>query len=140
MPSRIDPLVAPYEPAVADQLAAMMPAGQPPIALFRTFAKNLPMPQAIHGRGGYGLSKNLSVSLRDREIVIDRTCAQTGCEYEWGVHVAVFAARAHLDADQVRSLTHGSADDRCWLHERERLMIRMVDELHAANDLSDALW
>lgn len=140
MPPRIEPLAAPYEAAEAAQLAAMMPAGHPPIALFRTFVKNLPMTQAMHAWGGYELSKELSISLREREIVIDRTCARTGCEYEWGVHIAVFAARARLDSEQVRSLTHGSADDACWPDERERLLIRMVDELHAANDLSDALW
>jgi alkylhydroperoxidase family enzyme len=140
MPPRIEPLAAPYEPAEAAQLGEMMPAGQPPIALFRTFVKNLPMARAMHGWGGYELSKKLSISLREREIVIDRTCAQTGCEYEWGVHVAFFAARAQLDAEQITSLTHGIADDPCWSDERERLLIRMVDELHATDDLPDALW
>ena len=37
------------------------------------------------------------LSLREREIVIDRTCALTGCEYEWGVHVAIFAEAAASD-------------------------------------------
>jgi hypothetical protein len=31
--------------------------------------------------------------LRQREIVIDRTCALNGSEYEWGVHIAFFAAK-----------------------------------------------
>ena len=43
------------------------------------------MTAAMSGSGGYELSKRLSLPLRDREIVIGRTCARCGCEYEWGV-------------------------------------------------------
>ena len=52
--------------------------------------------------------------LREREIVIDRTCARTGCEYEWGVHVATFAGAAHLTEEQVRATVLGAATDACW--------------------------
>jgi alkylhydroperoxidase family enzyme len=138
--SRIKPLQPPYEPAVADQLAAMMPAGKEPIRLFRLFARNLPMAQAMTGWGSYELSRNLSLSLREREIVIDRTCARAGCEYEWGVHVAVFAERAGLEASQLRSLTHGAASDVCWSDPRERLLIRVADALYEDGDLDDPLW
>ena len=124
--SRIDPVQPPYPPEVAERLAAMMPPGVPPILLFRTFVRNLPMTTALGGWGGYELSKRLSLSLRDREIVIDRTCARCGCEYEWGVHVAFFAERAGLSAKQITSLTHGTASDPCWNEERDRLLIEAV--------------
>ena len=91
---RIVPLEPPFEPAVDEQLRSMMPAGAPPIALFRTFVRNLPMAEAMHPWGRHELSRSLSVGLREREIVIDRTCARCGCEYEWGVHVAFFAGRS----------------------------------------------
>jgi alkylhydroperoxidase family enzyme len=78
--------------------------------------------------------------LREREIVIDRTTARCGCEYEWGVHIVFFAERAGLTDEQVRSLTHGSADDACWLEERERLLIRAADTLHDTATIDDALW
>jgi alkylhydroperoxidase family enzyme len=138
--SRIEPLRPPYQPEVADQLARMMPAGAEPIGLFRLFARNLPMARAMTGWGSYELSRQLSLSLREREIVIDRTCARAGCEYEWGVHIAVFAERAELGPAQVRSLTHGSAADPCWLEPRERLLIRVVDALHEHGDLDDVTW
>lgn len=138
--SRIAPVEAPFSPGVAEQLAAMMPPGEPPIALFRTFARNLPMTVAMHGWGTYELSKRLSVSMRMREIVIDRTCARCGCEYEWGVHVARYAGRVGLDEEQLRSLTHGGAEDGCWTDPRERLLVRLVDALHDASDVDDALW
>ena len=118
----------------------MMPPGVPPIALFRTFVRNASMTAAMHEWGSYELSRRLSLSLRDREIVIDRTCVRCGCEYEWGVHVAYFGERAGLIAAQVASLVYGNADDECWETERDRLLIRAVDALHDGADIDDALW
>ncbi|WP_197283756.1 carboxymuconolactone decarboxylase family protein [Mycobacterium sp. Marseille-P9652] len=125
---------------MAAQLEKMMPPGVPPIALFRTFARNMPMATAMTLWGSYELSRALSLSFRDREIVIDRTCARCGCEYEWGVHIAFFAEKANLDRAQIRSLTHGNAGDPCWPAERDRLLINAVDALFDRNDIDDALW
>ena len=137
---RIAPLEPPFEPAVAEQLRSMMPPGVPPIALFRTFARNSSMAAAMQPWGRHQLGRSFAVGLREREIVIDRTCARCGCEYEWGVHVAFFAARAGLDSAQVTSLTHGGPADTCWTEGSERLLIRLVDELHDSSDVSEALW
>lgn len=137
---RIGALPPPYAPGVAAQLEKMMPPDVPPIALFRTVVRNLPMAEAMTRWGSYELSRALSLSLRDREIVIDRTCVRCGCEYEWGVHVAFFAERARLDHSQIRSLTHGGADDPCWTTERDRLLIRAVDALCDRRDIDDTLW
>jgi alkylhydroperoxidase family enzyme len=140
MPSRIEPLEPPYEPQVAAQLAEMMPAGAEPIGLFRLFARNLPMTRAMSGWGSYELGRELSLTMREREIVIDRTCALTGCEYEWGVHVSVFAERVGLDRAQLRSLTWGRADDPCWAEPREGALIRAADALFLHRDLDDGIW
>jgi alkylhydroperoxidase family enzyme len=137
---RIVPLEQPYTPQVEAQLQKMMPAGIPPIALFRTFVRNLPMTEAMGDWGGYELSRRLSVSMRDREIVIDRTCARCGCEYEWGVHVAFFAERVGLSPHQLASLATGSGEDDCWTDERDRLLIGAVDALHDDADIGDQLW
>ena len=74
MPS-IDPLEPPCDAEAGEQLRAMMPPGTPPVALFRAFAKNMPMTRALRGWGSYELSKELWLDLRGREIVIDRSCA-----------------------------------------------------------------
>lgn len=79
------------------------------------------------------------VSLRHREIVIDRTCARCGCAYEWGVHIAFFADRTALTPEQVRATVRDNAKDAAWSDE-ELLLIRLVDELHDAADISDWLW
>ena len=136
---RIEPLTPPYEPAVAAQLASMMPPGAEPIGLFRTFVVNLPMAQAMGGWGGYELSKWLSLSMRQRELVIDRVTARCGCEYEWGVHLAFFGDRVGLTDEQKRSITHGRPGDPCWPHD-EAALLRAVDELHEHADINDATW
>jgi alkylhydroperoxidase family enzyme len=137
---RIAPLQPPYDQDADAQLASMMPVGQSPIALFRVFARNLPMTRAMHGWGRYLLGPQLGLTMRDREIVIDRTCARCGCEYEWGVHVATFARRVGLTSHQLTSLTHGRHDDPCWTSEREQLLVLTVDALHDHADIHDNLW
>jgi alkylhydroperoxidase family enzyme len=137
--SRIRPLQAPFEPDVATLLDQMMPPGMPPIALFRTLAKNATMTAAMHPWGAYELGKHLSVPMRIRELVIDRVTSRLSCEYEWGVHVAFFAARVGLTAEQLRSLTHGTPEDPCWDAE-EQCVLRVVDALVDHATIDDELW
>jgi alkylhydroperoxidase family enzyme len=77
------------------------------------------------------------LSLREREIVIDRTCALTSCEYEWGVHVAIFAGAAGLTDAQVRATVREDADAPCW-SEAEQALIAAVDALHHRASFDDA--
>ena len=137
---RIAPAEAPYPADVGEQLQRMMPPGAEPIGLFRTFVRNMPMATAMHGWGSYELSRHLSLPMRLREIVIDRTCARCGCEYEWGVHVQFFADRVGLTGHQTSSLVHGGSADACWTEPVERLLIELVDQLHDEADVDDRLW
>jgi hypothetical protein len=41
----------------------------------------------VAGWGRYYLSRRCALSLRHRELLILRTTALCGAEYEWGVHV-----------------------------------------------------
>jgi alkylhydroperoxidase family enzyme len=137
---RITPLEPPYDAASADLLARMMPGGAPPIALFRLLARNHPLAEAAHAVGRHQLSRSLTLGVRDREILIDRTTARCGASYEWGVHVAVYADRAGLTPDQVTSLVSGASTDACWTDERDRVLVDTADALHDHSDLDDALW
>ena len=138
---RIVPLAEPFDAETGQLLAAMMPPGMAPIALFRTLAKNHDLAATMHqGQGSYLLSRRLRVDIRIREIVIDRVCARCGCEYEFGVHAAYFAERVGLTRDQLRSLVWGQSGDDCWTEPRERAVIRFVDSLHDTNDVDDELW
>ncbi|WP_458248386.1 carboxymuconolactone decarboxylase family protein [Streptomyces sp. MAI_2237] len=138
--SRIAPLEPPYTDQASALLARMMPGETPPIGLFRMFARNLPMAGALHEWGRYQLSRQLTLTMREREIVIARTCALCGCEYEWGVHMLTFAERVGLTHEQATSLVHGGPADECWTSEPERLLLLAVDMLHERSDVDDALW
>jgi alkylhydroperoxidase family enzyme len=112
----------------------------PPIALFKVFARRPDRARAIHGWGSYYLSRRSALTLRHRELVIDRTTALCGAEYEWGIHIAMFAAKVDLTDAQVRSLTAGGPGDDCWTDPADRAVIAAVDALHARNDLTDDEW
>src|ERR1700693_1750945 len=130
--SRIAPLEPPYEPEIAGQFDRIM-RGAPPLMLFRVMASNARAWEKF--RAGSLLDRG-PLSLREREIVIDRTCALTRCEYEWGVHVAAFAAAAHLSDEQVRATVLGKANAACW-SAAEQALIAAVDALHARATLSE---
>src|ERR1700692_4686910 len=104
--SRIAPLQPPYAPDIQQQFDRIM-RGAPPLMLFRVIAGNARAWEKF--RAGSLLARG-PLSLREREIVIDRTCALTGCEYEWGVHVATSAEAAHLTGEQIRATVLGHAD------------------------------
>lgn len=129
--SRIAPLEPPYDVEIQQQFDRIM-RGAPPLMLFRVVAGNARAWEKF--RGGSLLDGRV-LSLREREIVIDRTCALTRCEYEWGVHVATFARPAGLTDEQVRATVLGGPDDACWATE-ERVLIAAVDALHHRATLS----
>src|SRR5712672_4436015 len=129
---RIAPLEPPYAPDVAAQFDRIM-RGAPPLVLFRVMAGNARAWEKF--RAGSLLDRG-PLSLREREIVIDRTCARTGCEYEWGVHVSAFAEAAHLTDAQVRATVLEGADAPCW-SAAEQALIAAVDALHLRACLSD---
>ena len=131
--SRIAPLQPPYEPEIKEQFDRIM-RGAPPLMLFRVVAGNARAWEKF--RAGSLLDPG-PLPLREREIVIDRTCALTGCEYEWGAHVAIFAAAAQLSDEQVRATVVDSADAPCW-SAAEQALIAAVDALHTRATLSEA--
>jgi 4-carboxymuconolactone decarboxylase len=137
---RIAPLEPPYEAAIEAMLAKWMPPGSTiePLALFRTlalhdelFARMRPLGAGILGHG--------RIDPREREIVIHRACARAGAEYEWGVHVMAYGKPLGLSDEQIAATAHGSADDPVW-SEADRLLVRLVDELHDTGAVTPSLW
>ncbi|TXL70721.1 carboxymuconolactone decarboxylase family protein [Vineibacter terrae] len=133
---RIAPLNAPYPPDAQASFERIMPPGMEPLVLFRTLATCPRIWEKF--RAGSLLDKG-PVPLRLREIVIDRTCARCGNEYEWGVHIAIFAERAGLTAAQQHATVHGDADAACWSDD-ERAAIRLADALHDGAAIPDDVW
>ena len=134
--ARISPAQPPFVPEVQAWLDRSMAPGQPPLVLFTTLARDA----RLFGKFfAGGLLDRGHLTLRQREIVIHRTTALNRSEYEWGVHVAIFAARVQLTPEQQHATVHGGPDDACWLDE-DRDLLRLCDALHVSSTLDDALW
>ena len=135
MPARVEPASPPFAPDTAEIIDQAM-RGKPPLHLFATVARD---PRLARKFFAGGLLDKGNLSLRQREVVIDRTTALCRSEYEWGVHVAIYPAKAGLTEEQVRATATGSADDLCF-SEEDRLLIRLCDALHRSCDVDDELW
>jgi alkylhydroperoxidase family enzyme len=138
------PRIAPLEPPHDPEAAAVLELLGPPISLFRVWARRPGLARGIAGWGRYYLSRQSALTLRQRELVIDRTTALCGADYEWGVHVAAFAGKAGLTPGQLRSLGTAGAGaawaGACWADPADQAVLRAVDELHATCDLADDAW
>ncbi len=77
--------------------------------------------------------------MRHRELIILRTCARCGSEYEWGVHVALFAERAGLGKAEISSTLTGMNAESS-LPAQEAALLKAVDQLHDNNQIDDDLW
>ncbi|MCR5883965.1 carboxymuconolactone decarboxylase family protein [Rhizobacter sp. J219] len=135
-PARIAPAMPPFPPDIQRPIDLIMPPGVPPLVLFTTLARD---PRLFGKFFAASLLDRGHLTLRQRELVIHRTTALCGSEYEWGVHVRGFAAKAGLDAAQLASTVHGTATDACWSDE-DRVLIRLCDALHRNCDVDDTLW
>jgi len=137
---RIEPLQPPYEAEIDALLKKWMPPGaaSEPLRLFRTLAVHDELASRMRPLGA-GILGHGRVDPREREIVIHRTCARAGAEYEWGVHVLAFGKPLGLSDQQIAATVNGWAEDPAW-SEHDAQLIRLADELHDSCSVSDALW
>jgi alkylhydroperoxidase family enzyme len=133
---RITPAEPPYEPEIAAALERIMPPGVPPLVLFRSLARS---PRVFAKLFAGGLLDKGPLSLRQREIVIDRTTARLGCEYEWGVHVAFFAERVGFTLEHIAATVAGDGDAACWAPD-EHALISLVDDLVDRRTIGGRTW
>jgi alkylhydroperoxidase family enzyme len=133
---RISPAAPPFSTDIQAALDRIMPPGTPPLVLFTTLARD---PRLFGKFFAGGLLDRGHLTLRQRELVIDRTTALCGSEYEWGVHVAIFGERAGIDRAQTDSLVRGAPDDACW-SDADRDLLRFCDALHSDCTIDDPLW
>jgi alkylhydroperoxidase family enzyme len=136
MSARIAAAIPPFPGDLQERLTRRMPPGRAPLVLFTTLARDDRLFRRFFDGG---LLDRGHLTIRQREIVIDRTTALCRSEYEWGVHVAFFGAKAGLTEEQLRSLVHGGPGDACW-SPGEALLIRLCDELHSTAEVSDEVW
>ena len=137
---RIAPLEPPFEAPLASLLEKWMPpnSGMAPLALFRLLGRHEELAARARPLGAGILSKG-KVDARLREVLIHRTCALTGAEYEWGVHVVAFGRPLGLSDEQLNSTACGAATDPVW-SAAERTVFLLADELHLTSTVSDELF
>ena len=134
MISRITPLSPPYDTDVAPSMARRtLPDGTAPM-LFRVVATS---PRAWKKFIAGSLLDPGPLSMRLRELVIFRTAARVGADYEWGMHATLFAERCAIDARQLDALALSPPDDPLW-SPAETALLATVDALIDDRHLSDA--
>lgn len=140
MKQRIDGVTPPYEPETDRALHRWMPPGvvREPLMLFKVLERHPELASRMRALGA-GLLVHGRLGDADRELVIARVAARSGCTYEWGVHMATYAEAAGLTPEQVTLTATGAPDDPAW-SARQTALLRAVDELHATAHVSDAVW
>jgi alkylhydroperoxidase family enzyme len=137
---RIAPLEPPYDPETEAMLRKWMPPGSPlePLALFRTLQVHGELASRMRPLGA-GILAHGCIEPRERELIIDRTCARAGAEYEWGVHVVAFGRAVGLTEAELAATATSRPGDPVW-SEADALLIRLADELYDTGDVADPTW
>jgi alkylhydroperoxidase family enzyme len=133
MTNPLHPIAEPFEPETAALLAHYPRQDGYLLTLFRTFANS---PRFLRKGVSNLLDKESPLPLRVRELVILRVTALFGCEYEWGVHAAVFARAAGIDAGQLAAITGRPLGESDWAAE-EAALLAAVDQLVATGRLDE---
>ncbi|OLB81967.1 MAG: hypothetical protein AUI14_01515 [Actinobacteria bacterium 13_2_20CM_2_71_6] len=142
---RLDMLNPPYEGVDAERVAKWTPPNVEvePLHTVRMFLRHHPdLAETMRPLAWFFLdpTKSSIDEVRVRELVVARTCARARCEYQWGVHQAVFGEAAGFTPEQRVATVEGSPDDPAWDDERDRAVLRAVDELIDTATLSDGAW
>ena len=135
LPLRLPPYALEEEAALANNA---FKDGLSPLNLCRALVHDPKLFVAFQAMAQTVLFKG-SLPEREREIAIMRTGVLTRSEYEWGMHVSIYAERCGLTDQQVDDLTADEIRQDLWT-PREWLIVRMVDELHQHSTISDATW
>lgn len=133
---RISPLrSAEWNPGLR-LLLALAPGGTArPLNIFTTLARHGSLFWPWLAFAGKLLAGTLTA--RHRELVILRTAYRCGCEYERRHHRDI-AREAGIREDEIAAI-EGDVDAFPW-EENDRIVIEVVDELHASNTVADATW
>lgn len=132
----------PYDAASAQTIGNTAFTGLSPLNLRLALAHHPRLAAAFQSMAHVVLFQ-CELAEREREIAIIRTGALTRSEYEWGMHVSIYGDKCGLSEAQVLDLSTATAWDRLdpalWT-AAERLVVRMVDELHHHSTVADDTW
>lgn len=129
------PRLEPLDPADLDEeTRKFVPDGA--LNIFRTLAHHPKLLKRWLVFGAHVLSKS-SLPERERELVILRTGARCGAEYEFGQHT-VIGRQAGITDEEILALTR-PLEDHQW-SDADRMLLTAVDELHDDQCITDDTW
>lgn len=131
------PRIAPVEKVIARAREVARPdALVRPIHLAATLAHNRPVRDAIETMSGTFFDPDM-LDPRLRELIILRMGWDTQAAYEFGQHVLA-GRKVGLTEEEIR-LTTRPVDEGTWT-PLEAAALRMADDLHRDDCVSDAVW
>lgn len=133
---RIEPLQPPFAEDMQAAFTRIMPPGVEPLKLFRTMAHN---PRVLQRFFAGGLLDRGSIALEERELLILRTTARCGAEYEWGVHVAFYTGKTGFSDEQLADTCRATPNAALWSPAQQALLA-LADSLHDSSTVNDKLW
>ncbi|MCU1496079.1 MAG: carboxymuconolactone decarboxylase [Acidimicrobiales bacterium] len=135
------PRIRPLPPEDREERTEALLAGlraapdEPDLNLFATLAHHPRLLKRWTAFGGLLLAGG-TLPARDREVLILRTAANCGADYEWGHHLPIGRAAGLTDAEMADLATPMVATE----HPRDALLVRAADELHEHARLSEVVW
>lgn len=126
-----------HDERVAELVASLrVHPDAPDMNLFDTLARHPRLLKRWSAFGGMLLFGG-ALPGRDRELLILRTAALTGADYEWAHHQEL-AGMVGLTSDEIARIVAGP-DDVGWT-AADSTLLRAADELHQDSCISDATW
>jgi 4-carboxymuconolactone decarboxylase len=133
---RVPPLAESEWSEEQRQLIAAQNVSRPVINLYATMLHHPVLYGPRYKFGSY-LQRDSLLPPQTRELLIMRTAALTGAEYEWGHHVEA-AQKAGFSAGEIRRIKSGP-DAPGW-SEEHAAVLRAADELRREAFVSDRTW
>jgi alkylhydroperoxidase family enzyme len=133
---RIPPLAEAEWSEEQRKLIAEQKITGPVLNLYRTLL-NHPVLYGPRYKFGSYLQRDSLLPPKTRELLIMRTAALTGAEYEWGHHVEA-AQQAGFSAEEIRRIESGP--DAAGWSEEHAAVLRAADELRREAFVSDRTW
>lgn len=115
---------------------ASLASGGGPVNIFLTLGRHRGLFRRWLVFAG-GLMPGGKLPRSDTELLILRTAHNAGSDYEWGHHERIGQA-AGLSTEEVQRVREGPGAEG-W-SERQRLLLRAADELHADGRIGDETW
>ncbi len=103
--------------------------------LFTTLARHPRLLKRWSAFGGLLLAGG-TLPHRDREVLILRTAANTGADYEWGHHLPLGRLAGMTDEEMAALAAHDGIER----PPGDELLVRAADELHADSVIGDDTW